>query len=89
MTSRSFGKMVSDINTLKAAISYFISKGSYKLRKQHSKAGSCIISIRSNRFREDLKQTHQSRIINFPFPTNDSIVIAHVVMRVVEELFEN
>lgn len=72
MTSRSFWDMVTELSDLESAVTTFVSKWAMKLRKQGSRAGSLVVFVRSNRFREDLDQYSGVRTITFPFPTDDT-----------------
>lgn len=76
-TSRSFGEMIEDFDTLMEAVANFAASCSRKLRQQHSCAGILQVFITTNRFREDLPQYYQNRILNLPTPSNDVSEIIH------------
>lgn len=70
-TSRSFGEMTEEFDTLMEAVANFAASCSRKLREQHSCAGVLQVFIYTNRYREDLPQYFQSQTVTLPTPTND------------------
>lgn len=74
-TSRSFGTMVSDLDGLVPAIATHAATCARKLRQQKSCAISLMPFIYTNRFRDDLAQTHQSTVVTLDYPTSDSRII--------------
>lgn len=70
-TSRSFGKMVSDFDTLLESVSFFASACSEKLRKQQSCARTVMVFIYTNRHRADLPQYSQTHVMNLNIATNN------------------
>ncbi len=71
-TSRSFGQLVSDYDTLEQAVSNYASSCAQKLRKQNSCANIMLIFVHTNPFREFDKQYSKSVVIKLPEPMNDS-----------------
>lgn len=86
-TSRSFGKMVEDIDTISEAIATHASTCARKLREQKSFAQSLMVFIHTNNFREDLPQYWKNTIIKLPVPTNDSIEIVHYALEGLKSIF--
>lgn len=74
-TSRSFGVMVEDFETLSEAVANFAATCAYKLRKQKSNAVALLVFIHTNNFRKDLPQYYRNYIIQLPVATNSSIEI--------------
>lgn len=70
-TSRSFGEMIEDFDMLMESVANFTAACARKLRAQRSCAGVIQVLVHTNRFREDLPQYYNSRIITLPTPTND------------------
>jgi DNA polymerase V len=70
--SRSFGKMIDDLDTLEQSLSTHANTASEKLRKQGSNSSSISVFLQTNRFRNDLPQYFNSKAVDLPFPTNDS-----------------
>lgn len=86
-TSRSFGKMVEDIDTMSEAIATHASTCAKKLRQQKSYAMSLMVFIHTNNFREDLPQYWKNTIIKLPVPTNDTLEIAHYALEGLKSIF--
>lgn len=66
MTSRSFGKAVTDYNDLSEAIAQFISISAEKLRAQHSVASLLHVTLRTNKY-SNYKSKYKYGI-EFPLP---------------------
>lgn len=79
-TSRSFGKMLTDIETIAEAIATHASACARKLREQKSFARSLMVFIHTNNFREDLPQYWKNTVVHLPVPTNDTQEIVHYAL---------
>lgn len=86
-TSRSFGKMVEDIDTMSEAIATHASTCVKKLRQQKSYAMSLMVFIHTNNFREDLPQYWKNTIIKLPVPTSDTLEIVHYALEGLKSIF--
>ena len=86
-TSRSFGEMVSDLESLKAAVATFASSCANKLRGQGSCAKSVSTFICSNRFREDLMQYGNMAETTLQTPSSDTLEITGAALRVLESIY--
>ena len=86
-TSRSFGKMLTDIDTMAEAIATHASTCAKKLRKQKSYAMSLMVFIHTNNFREDLPQYWKNTVIHLPVPTNDTQEIVHYALTGLKTIF--
>lgn len=86
-TSRSFGKMLTDIDTIAEAISTHASTCAKKLRKQKSYAASLMVFIHTNNFREDLPQYWKNTVVHFPAPTNNTQEIVHYALAGLKTIF--
>ena len=86
-TSRSFGKMLTDIDTIAEAIATHASTCAKKLRKQKSYAISLMVFIHTNNFREDLPQYWKNTIVHLPVPTNDTQEIVHYALAGLKNIF--
>ena len=86
-TSRSFGEMVSDFDSLKASIATFASSCANKLRGQASGARSVTVFIASNRFREDLLQYGNSATVSLLVPTSDTLEITSAAIRALQSIW--
>ena len=86
-TSRSFGEMVSDFDSLKASIATFASSCANKLRGQASGAKVVTVFIASNRFREDLPQYGNSATVSLLVPTSDTIEITQAAIQALKSIW--
>lgn len=88
-TSRSFGKMLTDIETISEAIASHASTCAKKLRHQHSYATSLMVFIHTNNFREDLPQYWRNIVLHLPVPTNDTQEIVRYALSGLKSIFLN
>ena len=86
-TSRSFGKMISDIDTLIEAIATHASTCARKLRKQKAYAHSLMEFIHTNNVREDLPPYWKNTVIHLPVPSNDTQEIIHYALIGLKNIF--
>lgn len=87
-TSRSFGEMVSDWNSIKASIATFASSCANKLRGQQAGAKSVTVFMNSNRFREDLPQYGNAVTQTFITPTSDTIEITQTALAIAKQIYQ-
>lgn len=76
MVSRSFGKNVTDIEVISAALSNFIFMNAAKLRAQGSKAKKIYVFLESNRHRPELGEDYSCIEIKLPVATSSNIEMA-------------
>jgi DNA polymerase V len=76
-TSRSFGTLVKDFETLNEAVATFASRCAEKVRKQNSIAKILMVFVHTNAFKINDKQYAANRIINLPMATSSSIELIH------------
>lgn len=86
-TSRSFGQMITDLDSLKSSVATFASSCANKLRGQRSVAKSVTIFIGSNTFREDLPQYGNSATCTFLTPTADTLEITKAAIQALESIY--
>jgi len=79
MVSRSFGKAIRDISSLKEAISNYTVTAAKKLRRQHSWCGSIYTFIQTNRFYLKDLQYSNSSVTAFNEPTQDTLKLLKAV----------
>lgn len=87
-TSRSFGDMVTDIDSLKEAVAHFAAGSANKLRGQSSLARTVTVFIYSNRFREDLSQYNHAMTLSFSSPTSDTIEITALALHILHQIYK-
>lgn len=86
-TSRSFGQMISDLDSLKSSVATFASSCANKLRGQRSVARSVTVFVASNIFREDLPQYSNSATCTFLTATSDTLEIIKAALRALEAIY--
>jgi DNA polymerase V len=89
LSSRSFGKPVTELSVMQDALSVFTATACEKLRAQNSHAALIQVYLRTNWFREDQKQYCPSMTVPLPMPTNDSLVINRWVQHIAELLWRD
>jgi len=88
-TSRSFGDMVTAIDSLKEAVAHFAASSANKLRGQYSVAGSVTVFIYSNRFRDDLEQYNNTMSLAFSSPTSDTQEITVLALHILHLIYKS
>ena len=86
--SRSFSSEIYDMKELQEQIANFASSMAEKLRKQDSVTGEMAVFAYTNRFKENLPQTHSSTLVTFPTPTAEQRIIVTKAVAATEELFK-
>lgn len=89
MSSRSFGTMQTEYESLSQAISSHAARVCEKARSQESVAHSVQVFVRSNRHRQDLKQYNNSIICSLIHPSNDTRIITHTALEGLKRLFKS
>ena len=86
-TSRSFSKMITEKEDLKASVASFAASCCNKLRAQDSAAGCICVFACSNRFRKDLPQYSNFASERLYVPSSDTIELTKAAMRLVDEIY--
>ncbi len=86
-TSRSFGEMVTDLDSLKSSVVSFASSCANKLRGQHSLAKAVTVFVATNRFREDLPQYGNSQTEYLNIPTSDTLEIVNAAIAALKKIY--
>ena len=86
-TSRSFGKPVTELDDLSAAVAGYAEQCALKLRKQKSYACSLMVFISTNWFNKDLPQYHNSKHIKLPLPSSSTTEIVHFARAALEQIY--
>lgn len=87
-TSRSFGEMTDDLDSLKASVATFASSCANKLRGQHSAARNVTVYIATNRFREDLPQYYNSATVPLCTPSSDTMEITKAALEALVTIYK-
>lgn len=86
-TSRSFGNMITDIESIKESVAYFASECARKLRRQQSVAGTVRVYLYSSRFLKNLPQYDNAGSHTFDIKTSDTIEICSSAVKLAEMLY--
>ncbi len=87
MSSKSFGEMQTDFNTIAQAISSHCARACEKLRRQQLVAQYLYVFVQTNRFREDLPQYCKSMQFKLVNATDDLTLITHIAKRCFKKLY--
>jgi DNA polymerase V len=82
ISSRSFGKPVTELAVVQDALSVFVANATEKLRAQSGQAALVQVFLLTNRFRPEQPQYNPSMTVPLPQPTNDSLVLNRWVQHV-------
>jgi len=86
-TSRSFGQMLSDYETVAEAVANHAASCSAKLRAQKSAAGVVQVFIHTNGFRKDLAQYGNNICLQLSQPSNDAGTLIHTALLGLQHIF--
>ncbi len=89
VVSRSFGKRIEDFQELKEAIANYSLNASEKIRSESLVAKSITVFIRTSPFQNRFGYYSNSKTIDFPIATNNSIAIVKSALNVLEAIFRN
>jgi DNA polymerase V len=89
MTSRTFGKVLTDRDEIADAIVTFAEKTARQLRAEGSVAGSIMTYIRGDYFREDLPFYSNSCQMQLFTPTNDTMTIVRQALNALNHIWRD
>jgi len=89
VVSRSFGKRVEDFQELKEAIAGYSLNASEKIRSESLITKSITVFIRTSPFQNQYGFYSNSKTIDFPIATNNSIEIVKAAVSILENIFKN
>ena len=89
IVSRSFGKRVEDFQELREAIASYSLNASEKIRSEALVAKSITIFIRTSPFQNRYGFYSNSKTINFPIATNNSIEVVKAAVSALKTIFKN
>jgi DNA polymerase V len=87
VSSRSFGKVTSNLQDLKEAVSYFTHVASRKLRKQNSECHLLSVFLRTNPFKNE-PQYHNGCMVQMPTPTSITSEMLKYAHQALEQIFK-
>ena len=86
--SRSFSSEIYDVTELQEQIANFASSVAEKLRAQGSAAAEIVVFAYTNRFREDVPQSHANSLVHFDSPCSEQRTIVARAVDATEGLFK-
>lgn len=89
MTSRTFGKVLTDRDEIADAIVSFAERTARQLRDEGSVAGSIMTYVRGDRFREDLPFYSNSCQMQLDTPTNDTMTIVRQALNALNNIWRD
>ena len=89
VVSRSFGQRVENFQELKEAIASYSLNASEKIRSESLVAKSITVFIRTSPFQSRFGYYSNSKTIDFPIGTNNSIEIVKAALNGLETIFKN
>jgi DNA polymerase V len=87
MVAPSFGRVVTDLETMTKALRLHIIKAGEKLRHQQSKAALMTVFVNTNRFAKNKPQYSNSLTFSLPFATNENEVLFRCAASVLSHLY--
>lgn len=87
-TSRSFGVDVKELSELKEAVANYATMCAMKLRKERSLAGSILVFIKTNPFKNEGYQYNNCQKFILDVPTNDSLELTKKAIKVLEAIYK-
>lgn len=86
ISSRSFGKQVTQLDDLRAAVTMHVDKIARKLRKQKLAVNQLYVYAYNSRFAEDARQF--SCVVQLPYATNSNGPLLDIALRGLESVYE-
>jgi DNA polymerase V len=86
--TRSFGRPVMELDSLREAVTEFASRAAEKMRKQHSLASQVLVFVRTSPFRPDA-QYSRSLIVPLRRPTADTSLIVNGALIGLDAIFRS
>jgi len=87
MSSRSFGRLISDRASLEEAAASYTARAAEKLRKQGSLAAGLYVFIRTNRFRPQDPQYSNAALMRFDEPIADTSTFIAAATKAIRQLY--
>jgi len=89
VVSRSFGERIEKYQELKEAVAGYCLNASEKIRSESLTTKSITVFIRTSPFQNRFGYYSNSKTIDFPIATNDSIEIVKTALTALESIFKN
>ena len=89
VVSRSFGKRIETFQELKEAVANYCLNASEKIRSESLVAKAITVFVRTSPFQSKFGYYSNSKTIDFPIGTNNSIEIVKTALSALETIFKN
>ena len=85
--SKSFGKSVETITEIREAVAVYVSRAAEKLRNQNSAAGSIMVFMMTNRFKDEPQYVNYT-VLQLPVHTNNTAELIQHALRGVDSIYQ-
>ena len=89
VVSRSFGKRIEKFQELKEAVANYCLNASEKIRSESLVAKAITVFVRTSPFQRNFGYYSNSKTIDFPIATNNSIETVKTAVAILESIFKN
>ena len=89
VVSRSFGKRVESFQELKEAVANYCLNASEKIRSESLVAKAITVFVRTSPFQRNFGYYSNSKTVDFPISTNNSIEIVKTAVSILKHLFKD
>ena len=89
VVSRSFGKKVENFQELKEAVASYCLNASEKIRSESLVAKSITVFVRTSPFQRNFYYYSNSKTLDFPIATNNSIETVKAAVSILEKIFKD
>ena len=89
VVSRSFGKRVEKFQELREAVANYCLNASEKIRSESLVAKAITVFVRTSPFQKNFGYYSNSKTVDFPIATNNSIETVKVAMSILDSIFKN
>jgi DNA polymerase V len=88
ITSRSFGKLVSDLPALRQAVSSYTATAAAKLRGQGSSTQALTVFLHTPPFNPSEPQYHPTVTVRLAEPSQDTLVLTHAALQGLQRIYQ-
>ena len=89
VVSRSFGKRIETFQELKEAVANYCLNASEKIRSESLVAKAITVFVRTSPFQRNFGYYSNSKTVDFPIATNNSIETVKAAVSILEDIFRN
>ena len=89
VVSRSFGKRIEKFQELQEAVANYCLNASEKIRSESLTAKAITVFVRTSPFQRNYGYYSNSKTVDFPIATNNSIEIVKTAVAILETIFKN